>query len=105
MEQDFTSLRVLQVRTPGPPEAMLMRVQQEIAALDPDLPLADFQTMTESLSGFMGFRLFQMGAQQAGTMGLLGLVLAGIGVYGVVSFGAGQRTREIGIRMALERSR
>jgi predicted permease len=101
MAQDFNSLGVLQVRTAGPPEAMRTRVQQEIAALDADLPLADFQTMTESLSGFMGFRLFQMGAQQAGAMGLLGLVLAAIGIYGVVSFGAVQRTREIGIRMAL----
>lgn len=101
LAQNFNSMQVLQVHTDLPPEALRTRVQQEIQALDPDLPLADFQTMTESLNGFMGFRMFHMGAQQAGAMGLLGLILAVIGVYGVVSYGAAQRTHEIGIRMAL----
>ena len=101
LAQNFYSLRVLQVRTAQAPETMRGRLQQEIQALDRDLPLADFQTMTESLDGFFGFRMFAMGAQQAGAMGLLGLILAVIGVYGVVSYGAAQRTHEIGIRMAL----
>ena len=48
--------------------------------------------------------MFRLAATLAGIMGILGLTLATVGVYGVVSFGAAQRTREMGIRMALERA-
>jgi ABC-type antimicrobial peptide transport system permease subunit len=48
-----------------------------------------------------GYLIFRVGAIQAGGMGLLGLILSVVGVYGVVSFGASLRTREIGIRVAL----
>jgi ABC-type antimicrobial peptide transport system permease subunit len=55
--------------------------------------------MNQSLAGMFGHLIFRVGAIQATGMGVLGLTLALIGVYGVVSFGASLRTREIGTRV------
>jgi predicted permease len=95
------SLRTLHVRAAGDPAALAPRLEREIKDLAPDLPLADLQPMTHSLAGIFGYLIFRIGALQATGMGVLGLALALVGVYGVVSFGASLRTREIGIRVAL----
>jgi predicted permease len=95
------SLRTLHVRAAGQPAALAPRLEREIKALAPDLPIADLRTMNQSLAGLFGYLIFRIGAIQATGMGVLGLTLALIGVYGVVSFGASLRTREIGIRVAL----
>jgi predicted permease len=95
------SLRTLHVRAAVTPAALTPRLEREIRALAPDLPIADLRPMSESLTGIFGYLIFRLGAIQAGGMGLLGLILAIVGVYGVVSFGASLRTREIGIRVAL----
>lgn len=93
--------RVLQVRTAVPPETLEKRLDREIDALDANVPRSDLRTMTRSLGGAQGFLIFRVGAIQAGAMGILGLIVAMVGVYGVVSRGATQRTLEMGIRLAL----
>jgi predicted permease len=95
------SIRTVIVRAAGSPAAIGPRLEREIRALAPDMPYADLRTMRQALAGVFGFLIFRVGAIQAGGMGLLGLILAIVGVYGVVSFGASLRTREIGIRVAL----
>jgi putative ABC transport system permease protein len=99
--QNFTPYRTLQIRSSVPPETLITLVQHEVRALDPNMPISDVQTMRQSLSGGNGFFILRVGATLAAAMGLLGLTLAVVGVYGVVSFAASQRTHEIGIRMAL----
>ena len=94
-------LRTLCVRAKGDPALLAPRLEREIADLAPGLPIADLRTMRQSLTGIYGYFVFQLGAVQAAGMGAIGLALALVGVYGVVSFGASLRTREVGIRMAL----
>ena len=97
---ETNSLETVQVRTAGPPELMIPEVEGVVASLAPDLPVFDAQTMTEALNTLVGLLIFEIGAVLAGAFGILGLTLAIIGVYAVISYTLGQRTQEIGIRMA-----
>jgi predicted permease len=101
IEQQYGPMRALHVRTTGAPELLAPAIEREIRALDPDLPIYDVRPMSRVLDGPNGFFLLQMGALFGAGMGLLGLALAMVGIYGIVSYTAGQRTQEIGVRVAL----
>jgi predicted lysophospholipase L1 biosynthesis ABC-type transport system permease subunit len=101
LAQYYSSIQTLQVRTSRQPEAALLEVQQVIHSLMPAIPLSAGQTMRDALRTFNGLLQFEIGAKMAALLGSLGLVLAVVGLYGVVSYAAARRTNEIGIRMAL----
>ncbi|HEY2460319.1 MAG TPA: ABC transporter permease [Candidatus Acidoferrum sp.] len=101
LAQSYVPMRVLYVRTSVPPESLALSVQEQIRELAPGLPVTEVQTMSKSLQGANGFFFYRFGAQLTAVMGLLGLILAIVGIYSVGSYVAAQRTQEIGIRMAL----
>jgi predicted permease len=101
LDQNYMSIRTFHVRTSLPTDSLALQIESQIQELAPNLPFTQVQTMSEALQGANGFFLFRFGAQLTAVMGLLGLILAVVGIYSVVSYAAAQRTQEIGIRIAM----
>jgi predicted permease len=99
------SLMVIQIRTERDPIAFASIAEKTIHSLAPQLPVFQVQTMRQGIYTLNGLLLFQIGASIAAIMGGLGLTLAVIGLYGVVSYAVSRRMHEIGLRMALGASR
>ena len=97
--QSYNSTTTLEVRSSRPPTEMVREIRRAISRLDPELPLYG----TGSLEQMLGFAFFptRAAAIALSAFGLLAMMLAGTGVYGLMSYAVSRRTNEIGVRMAL----
>ncbi|HTS35637.1 MAG TPA: ABC transporter permease [Candidatus Solibacter sp.] len=99
--QTYEPMATLQIRSPRSPQDLVPEVRNIAETLAPAIPVYGVRTMSEALHGGNGLFFFEAGASLAATMGTLGLILALVGVYGLMSYAVSLRTQEIGIRIAL----
>jgi predicted permease len=101
LAQRYNPSATLMVHTQGDPTQFAEAVREQVRQLDPTLPVFDVQTVDAHVQYGKPLLPARIGAILVGAFGLLGLVLATVGVYGVVSYSVSQQTREIGIRTAV----